>query len=91
MRRIVIITTTLLVSALAAQAAPQKAPHHPTHRQTCAAGQLADQRRIVDAIERVAGQSDVVRQNPGMIELHRRLHSAPVDPQLQWLFPPFNH
>jgi hypothetical protein len=32
MRRIVIITATLLVSALGAQAASQKAPHHPAHR-----------------------------------------------------------
>jgi hypothetical protein len=32
MRRIVIITATLLVSTLGAQAASQKAPYHPTHR-----------------------------------------------------------
>ena len=32
MRRIVIIAATLLVSTLGAQAASQKAPHHPAHR-----------------------------------------------------------
>ena len=32
MRRIIIITATLLVSTLGAQAAPQKAPYHPPHR-----------------------------------------------------------
>jgi hypothetical protein len=32
MRRIVIITASLLVSTLGAQAAPQKAPYHPAYR-----------------------------------------------------------
>ena len=32
MRRIVIITATLVVSTLGAQAAPQKVPYHPPHR-----------------------------------------------------------
>ena len=56
MRRIVIIIAALLVSAVGAQAAPQKAPHHPTHRRTasnaCGAEQMADQRIIADAIDR---------------------------------------
>jgi|SRR5579871_25014 len=48
MRRIVIITSALLVSTLGVQASPQKVPHHSTHRQArggisaCLAGQRAD-------------------------------------------------
>jgi hypothetical protein len=38
MRRIVIITVTLLVSTLGAQAASHKAPYHPEHRSVASNG-----------------------------------------------------
>ncbi len=52
MKHITIITATLLASALAAQGAPQKAPHHSTHRQMASnSGCVADQRGIADVID----------------------------------------
>ena len=56
MRHVIIIGAALLVSAVAAQAAPRTAPktaaHHSTYRQAASdSGCLADQRRIADVID----------------------------------------
>ena len=53
MRRIVIITTMLVLGALGAQAAP--APHHPRHRATASSACLARQRPIADGVAQLVG------------------------------------
>jgi hypothetical protein len=52
MRRI-IITATLLLGTLGAQAAP--APHHPAHRGTAGSACLARQRPIADGVAQLVG------------------------------------
>jgi hypothetical protein len=53
MRRIVIITATLLLGALGAQAAA--APRHPAHRATANSACIARQRPIADGVAQLVG------------------------------------
>jgi hypothetical protein len=102
MRRIIIITATLLVSALGAQAASHKAPqynipgigglpanlppgyravvndalnaiqHGSTNPRARDSACLARQAKLADDLEALAGRSDMVERNPGMIGLRSR-------------------
>lgn len=94
MRRIIIVTATLLVSAIGtvgaqAQTASQldslppgyKAvvvnalnliQHGSTNPNPRNRGCLARQRQFADSVENLAGHSDMVERNPGMIGLRSR-------------------
>jgi hypothetical protein len=87
MKRIIIVTVALLVSALGAQAAPGKAPHHPAHRQaasnsTCPASQLADQRIIADVIDRSPGMGSDMHRMAQRMRTHCIGPSAPTPPEI---------
>jgi hypothetical protein len=63
MRRVIIVTVALLMSALGAQAAPQKAPHHPTHRRVASnSACIANQRQVADSIDRYPFMGADMRQ-----------------------------